>query len=113
MLGSSGTDDLPLDVLWEDGERIFCRTWRVDAHGERIEIMAIRSSKAEPDGVLISIQDSGPGIDPTKLDRIFDAFYTTKPDGLGMGLSVCRTIVEAHGESYGRRRQVLMVPSSN
>jgi signal transduction histidine kinase len=47
--------------------------------------------------LLVAIQDSDPGIDPTKLDRIFDAFYTTKPDGLGMGLSVCRTIVEAHG----------------
>ena len=40
MFSSSGTDDLPLDVLWEDGERIFCRTWRVDATGERKEIMA-------------------------------------------------------------------------
>jgi signal transduction histidine kinase len=59
--------------------------------------LAITTSKVEPDGVLVSIQDSGPGIDPTKLDRIFDAFYTTKPDGLGMGLSVCRTIIEAHG----------------
>jgi hypothetical protein len=37
MFSSSGTDDLPLDVLWEDGERIFCRTWRVDASGERKE----------------------------------------------------------------------------
>src|ERR1700733_1904502 len=44
MLGSSGTDGLPLDVLWEDGERIFCRTWRVDARGERKEIMAVRSA---------------------------------------------------------------------
>ena len=67
-----------------------------DIDGRQREL-AITTSKAEPDGVLVSIQDSGPGIDPTKLDRIFDAFYTTKPDGLGMGLSVCRTIVEAHG----------------
>ena len=64
---------------------------------DRQRELAITTSKAEPDGVLVSIQDSGPGIDPTRLDRIFDAFYTTKPDGLGMGLSVCRTIVEAHG----------------
>jgi hypothetical protein len=40
MFSSSGTDDLPLGVLWEDSERIFCRTWRVDASGERKEIMA-------------------------------------------------------------------------
>ena len=64
---------------------------------DRQRELAIKTTKAEPDGVLVSIQDSGPGIDPTKLDRIFDAFYTTKPDGLGIGLSVCRTIVEAHG----------------
>ena len=42
-------------------------------------------------------KNSGPGIDPTNLERMFDAFYTTKPDGLGMGLSICRSIIEAHG----------------
>jgi signal transduction histidine kinase len=64
---------------------------------DRQRELAIKTANTEPDGVLVAIQDSGPGIDSTKLDRIFDAFYTTKPDGLGMGLSVCRTIVEAHG----------------
>src|SRR5580704_4686412 len=64
---------------------------------DRQRELAIKTAKTEPDGVLVGMQDSGPGIDPTKLDRIFDTFYTTKPDGLGMGLSVCRTIVEAHG----------------
>jgi C4-dicarboxylate-specific signal transduction histidine kinase len=64
---------------------------------DRQRDLAIKTAKTEPDGLLVAIQDSGPGIDPTKLDRIFDTFYTTKPDGLGMGLSVCRTIVEAHG----------------
>jgi signal transduction histidine kinase len=64
---------------------------------DRQRDLAIKTAKTEPDGLLVTIQDSGPGIDPTKLDRIFDTFYTTKPDGLGMGLSVCRTIVEAHG----------------
>jgi signal transduction histidine kinase len=43
----------------------------------------------------MSQQDSGPGVDPAKLERILDAFYSTKPGGLGMGLSVCRAIVEA------------------
>jgi PAS domain S-box-containing protein len=64
---------------------------------DRQRALAIKTAKIEPDGVLVAIQDSGSGIDPTNLDRIFDAFYTTKADGLGMGLSVCRTIVEAHG----------------
>ena len=47
--------------------------------------------------VVITVRDSGPGLDPTSLDRLFDAFYTTKPDGLGMGLAISRSIVESHG----------------
>jgi PAS domain S-box-containing protein len=48
-------------------------------------------------GVLVSLRDSGPGLDPASLERLFDAFYTTKSSGLGMGLSICRSIIEAHG----------------
>ena len=55
------------------------------------------STTMEANSVLVTVEDSGPGIDPANLDRLFDPFYTTKPDGLGMGLSICRTIVEAHG----------------
>jgi len=47
--------------------------------------------------VLITLQDSGTGIDPAHMDRIFDAFFTTKDRGMGMGLSICRSIVESHG----------------
>lgn len=47
--------------------------------------------------VLVTIEDTGPGLDPDGLDRIFGAFYSTKSDGLGMGLSICRTIITAHG----------------
>jgi signal transduction histidine kinase len=46
---------------------------------------------------MMTVHDSGPGIDPARIDRIFDAFYSTKPGGLGIGLSICRTIIEAHG----------------
>ena len=47
--------------------------------------------------VVITVRDPGPGLEPTSLDRPFDAFYTTKPDGLGMGLAISRSIVESHG----------------
>jgi PAS domain S-box-containing protein len=55
------------------------------------------SAEQDPAGVLVAVRDSGPGIDPAHLERVFDAFYTTKPSGTGMGLSVCRSIVNAHG----------------
>jgi C4-dicarboxylate-specific signal transduction histidine kinase len=48
-------------------------------------------------GVLVAVSDSGPGIDPSHLERVFDAFYTTKASGMGMGLSICRSIIDAHG----------------
>jgi PAS domain S-box-containing protein len=48
-------------------------------------------------GVVVAVQDSGPGIDPEHLERIFNSFYTTKSGGTGMGLSICRSIVDAHG----------------
>ena len=47
--------------------------------------------------VLVTVRDSGPGIEPRSLARLFDAFYSTKPRGLGMGLAISRSIIEAHG----------------
>jgi PAS domain S-box-containing protein len=55
------------------------------------------STKQDHTGVLVAVRDSGPGIDPSHLERVFDAFYTTKSSGTGMGLSICRSIIDAHG----------------
>jgi len=54
------------------------------------------STRSEPDGVSVEVRDSGPGFVPADLDRLFEAFYTTKSSGLGLGLSICRSIIEAH-----------------
>jgi len=59
--------------------------------------LVIRTARTGTADVLIAVQDSGPGIDAASLDGIFSAFFTTKPDGLGMGLSISHAIIEAHG----------------
>lgn len=62
----------------------------------RTRDLLIRSAK-NPDGVLVQVQDSGPGMEPEVADRIFEPFFTTRADGIGMGLSISRSIVESHG----------------
>jgi signal transduction histidine kinase len=47
--------------------------------------------------VRVAVRDSGPGLTPAALEHLFEPFYTTKPSGLGLGLSICRSIIEAHG----------------
>ena len=64
---------------------------------ERPKTLAITSEPVEPSGVLVAVEDTGTGLDPATADRIFDPFFTTKSDGLGMGLSICRSIIDAHG----------------
>lgn len=59
--------------------------------------LVITTGKHGSDEIFVAVQDSGPGLNQESFDRLFDAFYTTKPGGLGMGLSICRSIVEAHG----------------
>jgi PAS domain S-box-containing protein len=59
--------------------------------------LLISTEQTEANGVLVAVRDSGPGIDPEHVERVFEAFYTTKPSGVGMGLSICRSIIDAHG----------------
>jgi C4-dicarboxylate-specific signal transduction histidine kinase len=63
----------------------------------RDRILIVKSEEVQSHHVLVTLQDSGTGIDPAHVDRIFDAFFTTKDRGMGMGLSICRSIVESHG----------------
>ena len=66
---------------------------------DRVRMLRVRSRPYDSNGVAVSLQDSGTGIDPQNFDRIFDVFFTTKANGMGMGLAICRSIVEAHGGS--------------
>jgi len=65
----------------------------------KVDVRELRLSTAsrDHDGAIISVLDTGPGIDPERLSSIFDAFVTTKPRGMGLGLAICRMIVERHG----------------
>jgi PAS domain S-box-containing protein len=69
----------------------------MNAVTDRPKVLAITSEPIEPGWVLVAVDDTGTGLDPTTADRIFDSFFTTKASGMGIGLSICRSIIDAHG----------------
>jgi PAS domain S-box-containing protein len=97
------SDDVPLIL----GDRIQLQQVILNLINNAIEAMSgadngprelqVGSAKDERQGVRVAVRDSGPGLDPESFNQIFTAFYTTKPQGMGMGLAISRSIVEAHG----------------
>jgi signal transduction histidine kinase len=67
----------------------------IEAMSEGLRELLISTAKPDSEGVLVAVRDSGPGLAPESVDRLFESFFTTKPGGLGMGLPICRSIIEA------------------
>jgi signal transduction histidine kinase len=68
----------------------------MDSITDRARVLRVRTERNGREAVVVSVEDTGPGIDPEKLDRIFDAFVTTKPHGMGLGLAICHMIISRH-----------------
>jgi len=68
----------------------------MDAVTDRARVLRVRTERADREAILVSVEDSGPGIDPQKVHSIFDAFVTTKAQGMGLGLAICRMIIARH-----------------
>jgi signal transduction histidine kinase len=68
----------------------------MDTNSDRARVLTVKSTAPDPDEVRLSVEDTGTGVDPKDADRVFDPLFTTKSQGMGIGLSICRSIIEAH-----------------
>jgi len=69
----------------------------MDERADRARMLQVITQRRDTDAIVVAVQDTGPGIDPKRLNAVFDAFATTKSQGMGLGLAICRTIIERHG----------------
>jgi C4-dicarboxylate-specific signal transduction histidine kinase len=87
---------------------------------DRRRMLRTQTQLHHNDTIIVTVEDSGPGIDPKRLDEIFDAFVTTKAEGMGLGLAICRRIIESHGGQLtafsdgksGARFQIILATAS-
>ena len=104
--GVSVRTDLAAQLPAVDGDRVQLQQVLLNLVLNAIEAMSGQEGARElnigtrrdgADAVVVTLRDTGPGIAPANLDRLFEPFYTTKADGMGMGLAICRSIIEGHG----------------
>jgi signal transduction histidine kinase len=76
----------------------------MDAVTDRARVLTIKSTVHDSQSIMITVEDSGTGIEQRDMERIFDSFFTTKPHGLGVGLAICRSIIDSHGGSLSVSR---------
>jgi len=69
----------------------------MEALPSSLRALVVRAHSPAPDTVVIAVSDSGSGLTPEVIERAFEPFFTTKPGGLGLGLAICRSVVDAHG----------------
>lgn len=96
-----------------DWEQIACARFQAMKEvTDRARELTVSSMLSEPSSVLVAVKDVGTGLDPAVAERMFQPFFTTKRDGLGMGLAICRSIIETPAGDCGQRRAYRTAPIS-
>jgi signal transduction histidine kinase len=90
-------DSAPLKLADCQPKHLVYKLIKMEPVISRKRVMKIKSELGRSGEVQVTVEDSGKGIDPQNMDQIFNSFFTTKREGMGMGLSICRSIIESHG----------------